>query len=79
MQICAMKCTYVQSSGRTSCRHAARETSHGDRTTQSYVPQLAPMLLPLTAQPGSTEGESRLAGKEMLLHLEKRYLLQMLL
>lgn len=58
--------------GRGSCR-----TSRRDVTTGSSVPQVALILLHLTAQRGSAEEDSRLAGKEMLLHLEKRCLLQM--
>jgi len=72
-------CPELMVPGRASYRHAGRGNSHGDMTTPSCVPQLALMLLPLAAQPGSAEGHSRLAGKKMILHLEKRCLLQMLL
>lgn len=82
MQNCAMKHSDVQSlwcQAELAAGVQPRETSHGDMTTWAYVPQLSPMPLPPTAQPGSAEGDSRLAGKEMLLHLERRCLLQMLL
>lgn len=51
--------------GRASCRCAVRGTRHEDMTTWSCVPQLVLMLLHPTAQPGSAEEHSRLAGKEM--------------